>query len=847
MKKTIISSLLLMSAMSAGAQVSNCCLRLSQGAQVCCGMMTEMSRLADYSVQLWLCPDSWTKGATLLSVDGQICLRLDEEGTVEAQLGSSSVDIRDAALKAGKWTQLTIVVRDGRCRALVNGKSVCESDAHHALSEEIGELKLGGDFAGRLDEVRLWSTALDADRDYYVHNTLNRWVPEADKLLVYYKFDQDLCADIVDYKALFAPSAAYNHHAHMPQGASREKVDDNEALPYLLCGAYLSNRRFFDRGVKADQYLLANDIIILGIKSHTDGHLEYATPNDHATLGACKWLPEYKGRNGVVELDGKKGIVTTSNVLKPVTDSYGKAAYTFETWIYLDEWTEGAYIVRRQTDDGKHGFSISLGEEDTKQVIVTVNGKKFINTRSMPIGKWTHFAVTVYAGGTVGKTFMFAYDDKAKFAADKISDQSTDYTPIGADDCQTVIGENLHAHLDATAAWSRRFSIDELKNHMNGLPMPAVGKVQTAEVIDAGQCLYEYDREDCPGFDSYSQDHWLEMIRDVFKGYRGAQVRISVESHNGWQNTISDATRRKTFARDLARLSEPYDGVELDLEWMDGKQTNLGLLADDIRAVLPEGKTFMISCHAYGAYQFPKEKMDKVDGFTFQQYGPQKTFFSYDSFTSSARNFLNYGFPKNKTYLSFSTTTSQAYNSADQRVGAIAGYRTLMEDDSFSPNDESLEGKAPMNGNYYYYMSPDQVYDRAKYVVDNGLQGIFYWDMGNDISVAHPLSITRNASYALNSNVDPIITSVSICHPTAVGKVSATPNRISYDSTSQTASVQTITPASISLVSMTGAVLKTSASTSLSLQDVPSGCYVVRADFGEQEASMAIKVVKVGY
>lgn len=843
MKKTLISSLMLAAALSASAQVDNRCLRLTPKATVDCGQMTSMNSLSEYTVQLWFCPDAWTEGATLLAVGDGMRLSLSAEGTVRAQLGAARVDIADASMQEGRWTQLTIAVAGGKCRAVVGGKCVAEADGDFAMPSECGTLTLGGNFGGRIDEVRLWGAALDGERDYYIHNTINKWVPEADKLLAYYKFDQDRCPDIVDYKALFAPDGQYNHHARMPEGAAKEKVTDNPGLPYLLCGAYLSNNRFYDRGVKADQYMLANDIIILGIKSFSDGHLEYASPCNHATFSGCKWLREFEGRTGVVSLDGTGCMTTTNDVLKPAIDSYGKASYTFETWLYLDEWTEGAYIVRKQTDDGQHGFAISLGKEDTQQVIVSVNGKRFVNTRSMPVGKWVHFAVTVYAGGTVGKTFMFVYDDKAKFASDVLSDESTDYTPTGADDCVALIGEGIKGKFDATAAWSRRFSADELKAHASGLPMPAIGTVQTAEVIASGQSYYTYDREQNPGFDSYSQDHWLEMIRGVFSGYRGAKIRISVESHNGWQQTIASATRRKKFATDLARLAEPYDGVELDLEWMDGKQTNLGLLADEIRAALPGDKTFMISCHAYGAYRFPTEKMGKVDGFTFQQYGPQKTFFGYDNFTSSARNFVDYGFPKDKIYLSYSTTTSQAYNASDQRVGPIAGYRGLMENPDFDPTDLSLGGRAQMNGNYYYYMSPQQVYDRAKYVVDNNLQGLFYWDMGNDIATDNALSLVRNASYALNSNVDPLVEQVSINHPTGIdASPSVASASIHYDVATQVVGVDG--GKAVSLCNMSGQTLKAVAGPRLSIADVAPGCYIVRADMGKGKAPLAQKLLK---
>ena len=219
MKKSLIPSLLLLSALSANAQVDNYSLRLAQGATVKCGLMTEMNSLSEYTVQLWLNPTKWTKGATLLSVGDNIEIKLDAEGTIKAKLGSAEATITNADLKAGSWNQLTIVVKDGQCTALVNGKNAYEAKGNYAMPADCGELTLGGNFEGRLDEVRLWSTALGNERNYYINNTLNKWAPESNNLLVYYKFDQNLCQDIVDYKPLFDTTVQYNHHAAMPTGA----------------------------------------------------------------------------------------------------------------------------------------------------------------------------------------------------------------------------------------------------------------------------------------------------------------------------------------------------------------------------------------------------------------------------------------------------------------------------------------------------------------------------------------------------------------------------------------------------------------------------------------------------
>ena len=69
-----------------------------------------------------------------------------------------------------------------------------------------------------------------------------------------------------------------------------------------------------------------------------------------------------------------------------LTDGVASQGYTFETWLYLDEWTEGAYLFCRETDDGKHGFSISLGDVEQKALVVRVNGNKFVTTGKLETG-----------------------------------------------------------------------------------------------------------------------------------------------------------------------------------------------------------------------------------------------------------------------------------------------------------------------------------------------------------------------------------------------------------------------------------------------------------------------------
>lgn len=775
MKRTLHIWLLLFGFVAAGySQVDNYCLRLTEGTTLDSGILYEMSGSESYTLQWWMNADEWKDGAFILGDDTALNITIGQANSLRLRLGEDIVNVTNNKLIPGKWIQLTLLVNRGEMRLLIDGIEVCKEEGSYQLPAATDKFHLGGAlFAGRLDEIRVWNTCLPNQYNYFVNNTLNKWVPQLENLVLYYKCDQNLCLnELVDYRSLFKVSA-FNHHAALVEGATRELVTDNTGLPYLMCGAYTSNNRFFDRAIGREQYLLANDLIILGIQSYPDGHLKYVSPNSHATSIDGSYLESFEGRSGVLSLNGGKGMVTNEELFTPEIDAYGKASkgYTFETWLYLDKWTEGAYLFKKQGDDG-HGFSISLGADSTKQVIVTVDGERYVNIKCMEVGRWIHFGVTVNAGGATRTTLMFAYDGVAKWANANLSSGSTNYTPTGMDEAVAIIGEGIHGKLDQTLIWNTKHSIDVIRGHMDRIPFPGIGHTETADVLLSGSGYYTYDNEEKLGWDYYSQDEWKNIMLSAYKGYRGYQVRISVISHTNWQSTIANANKRKIFAEDLARLSEGYDGVELDLEWMDGTQTNLGLLTEEIRKVLPAEKTVMVSCHAYGAYRFPIDKMSQADGFTFQQYGPQKTWSAFSNFESSYNNFVNYGFEKDKIYLSYATTTSKAYNDSEQDVGAITGWRNIIAANGYTPSPDLGYRSGDYNGYHYYYQSPEQVYARAKFVVDKRLKGIFYWDMGNDIPVEDPYNLAKACNYALNANVDTLVTSVTIQHPTSISTMS---------------------------------------------------------------------------
>lgn len=776
MKRNLLLTiaLMLLATFGMSGQVKNYSIDLSTDGYVNCGIMPELDGATSYTVQFWINPDVWTSGASIYSRGSDFKAMLGTEGNVTFTVGETSLGVSSDALVAGAWSQITLLCDNGEAKIFVNQNQL-STGTLAAIPVSESAFVIGGGYDGRIDEVRLWNAALSSDYNYFFNNTLNKWNPQWDNLVAYYKMDQELCPNLVDYKTLLAEEGAINHHGiFSDSGVTRALAADNTELPYLLNGAYTANERFYDRAIPREQYLLSNDLIILGIEMLEDGHLRYKTPCNHGTITNGTYLEEFEGREGVISFDGTGKITAPSRTLEYELNSSGVATgYAFETWLYIDEWVEGAYIFRKEVetaDGGINGFSISLGAESNKQVVVKVNGNKYVNVNKMPVGQWVHFAVIPSNNSATRTTFLFSFNGSGYYASANQSDGSTDYTPVGIDDCEAVIGENFKGKLDETAIWGRVFSTDDFKNHMTNLPKMKLGGLLTADVMKKANTLYLYDDPTRLGWSSYSQDEWRDIQVSAYEGYRGYQVRISVSGHSNWTSIITNATYRTNFAKDLAELVEGYDGAELDLEWLHNN-SSYGLLVDEIKEYMPEGKTFMVSCHAYGAYSIPANRISKCDGFTLQQYGPSNTFFYWSNFTSSTKNFQNYGVPNNKIYLSYATTTSGGYQGSTKYTSPIGVRNGLLDADGYVPSDDV---DVVANGNYdYYFTGPKQTYRRAKYVLDNKMQGIFYWDMGNDVAVEHKYNLAKHCSYGLNANVDSLVTEVTVNHPTAIVDVFA--------------------------------------------------------------------------
>lgn len=741
------------------AQVDNYALKLTAQGIVNFQTMPELNNLSTFTVQFWLNPSQWTPGATVYSRGENFSAKLGDPGSIIFTVGSQTVTASSTNLTSGKWSQVSFFCNNGAPQVYINNSLVYDNLTTLSPIPLSGDdFTIGGGFTGRIDEFRLWNTLLPMDYNYFRCNTLNKWVPQWNNLIAYYKFDQNLCENIVDYK--------FNHHGTMSAGAERSIVTDNEEFKYRIAAAYTSFSRFFDRAIDKDKYLLANDLIVLGVNSKSDGTLNISYPNNQGTVTNGGYLAEYNGRKGVLSLNGAGAKMEVGPGALNSTDKY-----TFETWIYLEEWTEGAYIFRKETADGLHGVSIRLGTADKNQVIVRVNGHDYVNQRRLTTGQWVHFGVSTFSQAlTIEETFLFTYNGTGFFGATGLCGTTKEsWVPSGVDNVSATIGENLKAKFDETVIWNASKDASGIKGDMAGLQVPGFDKTLTADVMNSANSFWNYDKPENVGYDTYSYTNYLNIMRSAYDGYRGFHIRMSVSGHDGWENTFADANKRVIFAENLARIANEFDGVDLDFEWCYSQTCwdNYGKLLQEIDKVLGKDKIFSVSPH-YVSYGLRPMYMDRVNYFTFQIYGPDKNNFLWSTYLDAYNRFTNQGYSKDKMVMSFATTTSNSYDANNNRLSIPpTGVRNGLLDGNYTPDmDKVMDAQ----GNYRYITGFNQTYNRCNLVNEKNLGGIMYWDMGNDVKTSHKYSLVKASSFGINSNVDSLVTKVNVT-ATAITRV----------------------------------------------------------------------------
>lgn len=740
------------------AQVDNYALRFSSDQGVAnLGTLTTIKTGQNYTLQMWICPSRWNQGAALLRC-GTFSIKLGRAHSLVINDGNEHFSVTTSALEKDTWAHLTLITDNSSTRLYINNTIAATHPARLELPCANYSLWLGGNYQGRIDEIRLWRTALSEDYGRYWQTTLNELNPSWGYLQAYWKLDQEQCPNIVDYRA--------KHHGTLSAtGVSKEKVTDNDKFKYLINLAYGNIERFFDRTIDHQHYWLSNRISIIGATVNTDnGTASLYTPADNATLTAgAEILDSYSNRQGVLSLTTAEAMLRIPSY---IIDGAGQ--YTFETWLYIEDWTEGAYIFRKENTAGTQGISLRLGNQESSTLILRYNGQDFQYANAAKFQRWFHLGFSVNAAASKpGSEFHFESNGTTRsiVAGTAASQQVTPTLPsLGV---EATLGEGLVAKFDETMLFNANRNVSQMTQDSKSLPMPGEDKSMAVSEYYYMRTLYCYDNPGKPGFDSFSVQGFFNKMRSYTEGMRGVKFTLTVAANN-FDNCLANATKRKSLAADIAAMGneDEFDGVDLDFEWTYSSTgwNNIALLCQAIREKLKPGKILSVSPHKV-SYLFPRDKMSCVDYFNFQCYGPgDRDLCSETGFQNACNLFVNHGYPKDKIILSYSTTTTSGYrgNTRDQNV-APAGYRYIYPEGSYDPSQNFIHNDAQDVD--YWIAGFNQVVWRSQYAVDNQLGGIMYWDLGNDLPATHKHSMARGATYALASNVEKLVTSVTSAAP----------------------------------------------------------------------------------
>lgn len=754
------------------AQVDNYALNFDGQGSVNYRKIPELNGLSAYTLQFWICPSEWNSRATVFARgEGASLFGMylgEAPGSMLLQVGDRSVTIDSDLFAVSGWAHLTLIINGNKVSSYVNGAPVSVQQPASALvipKDENSEFWIGKDFKGRIDEFRIWKAALDETKylsedpsviGYILwDNTLNKFHPQYTDLLLYCKFDQNLCANIVDY--------TFRHHGIMNGGVSRLKVTDNSLFKYRIVTDYFEMSRFTDVPTDKQKYLLCNDLLAIIGRLQPDGSIYIDLPFDRGVLsGGAAYMAEYEGRKDILSLDGTGKMTAGTEVMNKKENGY-----SFCTWLFIDEWVEGAFLLKREKN-GNKGISLRLGKEEDAEVILRVNGNEYkYKNDELVKGKWVHLGFSV-TGNILdnNRTFCFVCNTNVRKIFPYAYPETIQPYELPLDelkDVEGVIGENFKGKLDETIIWDTKRSTSDIMNYMkNGVEMPDFGKkMSSLDYIHYAGCYWSYDRPEDPGYDYFSYVAYLAIARTAYDGYRGCRFRLSITGgeQKDWEGVIASSELTEHCATEIAKLindSEVFSGVDLDLEWPEyGGQgpvwTNYGKFIEVVRSKLNPDRVLTLTPHTV-SYWFPKDKMKFVDYFLFQNYGPAKDHFTYSSFPAAYNKFLSWGYPKEKIVMSHATTTSRNTNgNVPNRV------YNMVESE---PDDCEYNG--------YSFMSVNQTRWRGEQIKKQDLGGLMCWSMNCDYpDTNNPMCRLRARSFALSSNVDTLITEVNM-DPTGI-------------------------------------------------------------------------------
>lgn len=494
------------------------------------------------------------------------------------------------------------------------------------------------------------------------------------------------------------------------------EVPDNPIPKKLINSSYIRGDYFELGRISTETLAACNDLIYLAARPYANGDVIFELPVNDATLvGGTAYESVYKGRTGVMKFDGTGKMNGKDGLLHSADGGFKQ--FTFGTYIYIDEWVDGAYLFKKT--DGKNTIAaLQMGVEG--KLTLTIGSKTLpIISEWLTVGAW-HYLVVDYNGTDL------------RYFVDNNSGKLTIPLTIPNTRADFYIGEGFKGRLDETSIWS--FAVGAAgKNGITFGDWNSVAKVLA---------YWKYDDSAKPGKDSHTWLNRFDKIRAALSGQPGdRRLRLGIGGGQ-WIEMVSNEGTRTAFANNVKNILIKYsfDGVDLDFEWPDNstKYANYSAAIVKLRQVLGKDVFFTVSLHPV-SFKITKSAINAVDFISYQCYGPATMRFPFAQFKSDAEMAVEYGIPANKLVLGvpFFGSTGEA--------GGQQGYNSLVQDGKITDTSLDQITYSDKNGvsKTYIFNGQNTIREKAIYTLKNKYRGIMSWDLATDLTLSDPKSLLK--------------------------------------------------------------------------------------------------------
>ena len=150
----------------------------------------------------WMRPQQYQGSVSLASSEGNFSTSVDNKGMLSIALGTKKVQSPEAYVIIDEWHHYAVTYSSGTVKFYRDGQLFNAPTAKLVTTMPVlGNITMGVDgFKGQIDEVRLWGTALTAEKiNAYCNQHIDdvQEAEAADGLLLYYDFNQN-GGDVID-------------------------------------------------------------------------------------------------------------------------------------------------------------------------------------------------------------------------------------------------------------------------------------------------------------------------------------------------------------------------------------------------------------------------------------------------------------------------------------------------------------------------------------------------------------------------------------------------------------------------------------------------------------------------